>query len=61
MSYLPSNHSYHPDTGNLASNAGVNYTYGDSAHKHVVTSASDGDNLRVRSPDEPYKLECILK
>ena len=29
-------------TGNLASNAGVTYTYGSSSHKHAVTSTSGG-------------------
>jgi len=30
---------YDPTTGNLASKAGSNYTYGDINHKHAVTSA----------------------
>ena len=34
----------HPDTGNLASNAGVSYTYGDSTHKHAVTGTSNGNS-----------------
>jgi RHS repeat-associated protein len=38
------NYTYHPDTGNLASNAGITYTYGDSAHKHAVTGTSNGNS-----------------
>ena len=37
------NYTYNPDTGNLASNAGVSYTYGDNNHKHAVTSTSNGN------------------
>ena len=40
---LPINYTYNPDTGNLASNAGVSYTYGNNNHKHAVTSASNGN------------------
>jgi RHS repeat-associated protein len=42
--YSLKNYAYNPDTGNLSSNAGVNYTYGDSAHKHAVTSTSNGNS-----------------
>jgi RHS repeat-associated protein len=42
--YSLKNYAYNPDTGNLSSNAGVSYTYGDSAHKHAVTSTSNGNS-----------------
>ncbi len=42
--YSLQNYAYNPDTGNLSSNAGVSYTYGDSAHKHAVTSTSNGNS-----------------
>jgi RHS repeat-associated protein len=37
-------YSYNSSTGNLASNAGVSYTYGSSAHQHAVTSTSNGNS-----------------
>jgi hypothetical protein len=49
------NYTYHPDTGNLASNANVGYTYGDSAHKHAVTSTSNGNSI---SFDTGYPSLC---
>jgi RHS repeat-associated protein len=41
--YALQNYTYNPDTGNLASNSGVSYTYGDNAHKHAVTGTSSGN------------------
>jgi len=32
-------YDYNATTGNLASNAGASYIYGDAAHKHAATSA----------------------
>jgi RHS repeat-associated protein len=35
--YTLQNYTYNNTTGNLSSNAGVNYTYGDGNHDHAVT------------------------
>ncbi len=35
--YGPESYTYHPDTGNLSTKAGVSYGYNDSARKHAVT------------------------
>ncbi len=35
--YALQNYTYNGTTGNLSSKEGVNYTYGDSLHKHAVT------------------------
>jgi RHS repeat-associated protein len=42
--YSTQSYTYNSTTGNLASKAGVSYTYGDSAHKHAVTSLSTGES-----------------
>jgi hypothetical protein len=36
--YSSQTYTYHSDTGNLSSKAGVSYTYGDAAHDHAVTA-----------------------
>jgi YD repeat-containing protein len=33
---------YDPSTGNISSRNNITYTYGDTAHKHAVTTTSDG-------------------
>ncbi len=35
-------YTYDPNTGNLASKAGLTYTYGDPSHAHAVASLSNG-------------------
>jgi YD repeat-containing protein len=42
--YGPERYSYDATTGNLASKAGVGYTYGDANHKHAVTALSNGNS-----------------
>jgi RHS repeat-associated protein len=42
--YSLQSYSYNSSTGNLASNAGVSYTYGDNNHKHAVTNTSNGNS-----------------
>ena len=36
-------YTYDPSTGNLASKAGLNLTYGDTAHPHAATGLSNGN------------------
>jgi RHS repeat-associated protein len=38
-------YSYDATTGNLASKAGVNYTYASPTHRHAVTATSNGKNF----------------
>jgi RHS repeat-associated protein len=40
--YSLQEYAYDEDTGNLASNASVNYSYDNDTHIHAVTSTSDG-------------------
>ena len=40
--YGPEIYGYDPTTGNLASKAGVTYTYTDTLHAHAVTALSNG-------------------
>ena len=42
--YSSQSYNYNPTTGNLASRAGVNYTYGDANHDHAVTDMSSGES-----------------
>jgi RHS repeat-associated protein len=41
--YASESYTYNTTTGNLATKAGVTYTYGDSNHAHAVTSLSNGN------------------
>jgi hypothetical protein len=41
--YNEETYTYDATTGNLASKAGVNYTYGDSDHTHAVTALNNGN------------------
>jgi RHS repeat-associated protein len=41
--YASESYTYNTTTGNLASKAGISYTYGDSNHAHAVTSLSNGN------------------
>jgi YD repeat-containing protein len=43
--YGPESYTYDPVTGNLASKAGVAYTYS-SSHKHAVTALSSGNTYQ---------------
>jgi RHS repeat-associated protein len=38
-------YSYDPTSGNLASKAGVSYTYASPSHRHAVTATSNGKNF----------------
>ncbi len=40
--YGPETYGYNTATGNMASKAGLTYTYGDPSHAHAVTSLSNG-------------------
>ncbi len=42
--YAKEYYTYNTTTGNLATKAGVTYTYGDSDHPHAVTSLSNGNS-----------------
>ncbi|OGO38937.1 MAG: hypothetical protein A2W35_16970 [Chloroflexi bacterium RBG_16_57_11] len=44
--YNLESYAYNTTTGNLASKAGVSYTYGDANHVHAVTSRSNGNTYQ---------------
>lgn len=51
------NHSYTYDSlGNIISNAGNTYTYGDTAHKHAVTAAFDNGYSHDANGNRPTEL-----